>query len=762
MFKKISRLRHFGIFRDFSWGNDPPELSRFNLIYGWNGSGKTTLSRVFAACEKRTIDFRQYPKKGEFEIKYDKALSIDNSNVQSTTEQVRVFNRDFIEENVSFDKENSSKPIVYIGKISVTSKDKLNALKNKIPLLSERQNSAVSVREALEGKRDGFMKSSALTVKNTLGEFSVPDKYRSYNKRRVEEKIAEIGIGNFRTLSDEDFRNKRDFIKGECPKRAQEFAESRFAFSYSLSSLGNFSDLCDHISGTLGREVVADVIDRFKHDEKLNQWAQRGFELHREKKEQSKCLFCQNELSDGFLESLSRHFSNDYENLQSSINSLIEGLKRLQLNKIEGNSDHIYADLRSGYESHRGDLNRIVDAFDAWKDKVIRRLKEKSDSPLSSMKPLEASEDFFIAYNEKIRQMNDVIYDHNAKVASHEQNVQNAKAELEKHLIADAAKAQSFSKTENDYQESVATEDEARRTFEKNDREIKSLEDELSSVHGAIKDINGYLKGFFGMMEIYLEMDEAENGYIIKRDDNIADNISEGEKSAIAFAYFIAKTHEAEFDISKGTIVIDDPISIFDSNFVYYCASLVRDNFENAKQLIISTHHLDFFNRIKSWFKEAAFRNDAEFFMVDNKVLGSKRYASIVRLDETLYRFKSEYHFLFSRLNKLVTEESEYADFYVMGNIARRFLEIYTHFKIPTVQRLDVKLKRLTEGRITASEKDKLSKLINDFSHSSSSASVIQHIDRGEVKGAVEILMKIVRKSDDVHFDCLKQTIHSH
>ena len=514
MFKKISKLRHFGIFRDFSWGNETPPLLRFNLIYGWNRSGKTTLSRVFAACEKRTIDFPQYPQNGEFEVKYDERLSIDKSNVQGATEQVRVFNRDFIEENVSFDEENSSKPIVYIGKISVTSKDRLDALKNKIPLLSDRQNSTVSVREALEGKRDGFMKSSALTVKNTLGEFSVPDKYRSYNKSKVEAKIAEIGIGNFCTLSDEDFRNKRDFIKGERPKKVQELAESRFTFSYSLSSLGNFSDLRDHISGTLGREVVADVIARFKHDEKLNQWAQRGFELHREKKEQSKCLFCQNELSDDFLESLSRHFSNDYENLQSNINSLIEGLRRLQLNKIEVNSDHIYADLKSGYESHRGDLNRIVDAFDAWKDKVIKKLKEKSDSPLLSMKPLEASEDFFSAYNEKIRQMNDVIYDHNAKVASHEQNVQDAKAELEKHLIALAVKEQSFSKTEDDYQKSVATEDEARGAFENNDREIKSLENKLSSVHGAIEDINGYLRGFFGMTEIYLEMDEAENGYI--------------------------------------------------------------------------------------------------------------------------------------------------------------------------------------------------------------------------------------------------------
>lgn len=50
---KISRLRHPGVLRDFSWPADLPTFGRYNLIYGWNGSGKTTLSNLFRALELR-------------------------------------------------------------------------------------------------------------------------------------------------------------------------------------------------------------------------------------------------------------------------------------------------------------------------------------------------------------------------------------------------------------------------------------------------------------------------------------------------------------------------------------------------------------------------------------------------------------------------------------------------------------------------------------------------------------------------------------
>ena len=68
MISKISKLKNFGIFHDFSWKAELPEFKKYNLIYGWNRSGKTTVSRVFVSCEKKYVfdidKFKQYPENG--------------------------------------------------------------------------------------------------------------------------------------------------------------------------------------------------------------------------------------------------------------------------------------------------------------------------------------------------------------------------------------------------------------------------------------------------------------------------------------------------------------------------------------------------------------------------------------------------------------------------------------------------------------------------------------------------------------------------
>ena len=46
MFTKID-IKKFGLYKEFRWLANLPEMSRVNIIYGRNYSGKTTLSRIF-------------------------------------------------------------------------------------------------------------------------------------------------------------------------------------------------------------------------------------------------------------------------------------------------------------------------------------------------------------------------------------------------------------------------------------------------------------------------------------------------------------------------------------------------------------------------------------------------------------------------------------------------------------------------------------------------------------------------------------------
>lgn len=771
MFEKVSKLKKFGIFRDFSWDTNTPNFARFNLIYGWNKSGKTTLSRAFVACEKKTTDFRNYPRDkdgniiGEFEIKTNVSLAINRSNCQSYTGQIRVFNKDFIEDNVSFNPENPSKPIVYVSEEDIESSRKLNGLRGKIDSLEERYGSTKRDRQRSEKAEDDFRKSTARNIKNIVGNFNVYDKYRSYDKGKVKTTIENTGIDKFSRLSDEEFEKKIRLI-GSDPLNTQTLlSQYGFSFSYGGKNLNSFSEVSSEVSKLLKRKVVAETIDRFKDDPALNQWAQRGFELHKTKGEEEKCLFCQNEFSKGFINSLSNHFSDDYGKLQRDIDSFIKSLEKLKLDKIAEKNQDLYPDLQGKYESSAEDINKIIGELTGWVEESIKQLREKHDNPLTEIKDPQPPKDFSAQYDEKVKRINTIIKKHNTRVDNHEQAVGKAKKELENHLIAVAIEEQEYSKIKSEFDNSVILEEKARKAVEDNNKEISKLEKKTSNIGEAVEKINEHLEEFFGRKEISLELDDTKKGYVIKRDKDVAHNLSEGEKNAIAFSYFIVKTQEQGFKVKEGIIVIDDPISSFDSNFIYHCFSLIKNHFEDAKQLIVSTHNLEFFNLVKDWFEQKNRNSDkkpipCEFFMIENTIEDDKRCASIIPLEETLRKFKSEYHFLFSRLNKFITEDtSDYADFYTIGNIARRFLEIYINFKIPTTGDLKSKVDQLDTQTVSKTEKGKVYKLIQEFSHGFDPASIIEHKDKSEIKDAIKVLMKIVEESDKKHFESLQSNL---
>ena len=642
--------------------------------------------------------------------------------------------------------------------------------------MEEKYKSAQRYRRKSEKAEDDFRISTAGSIKKFVGNLKVNDKYRGYNKGNVKTTIEEIGIEIFSKLSGEDFEKKRKFIGGDPQGKQPPLSKFDFSFSYDGKNLGGFSEVFSEVSKLLKRKVVAETIDRFKNDLELNKWAQHGFKLHKTKDEKKKCLFCQNELSAGFLDSLSKHFSSNYEKLQSDVKSLIASLEDLKPDKVAGMNQGLHPDLQDKYKWHAKELNRIVGELDTWTGEAVKKLNEKYDNPLSEVSGPQSPADFSALCDKKIEDINTVINEHNTKIENHEQAVKQAKEELEKHLIADAIEEQDYSKIKSEFEKSIEAENQANQAVDANNQEISKLEKETSNIGEAVQKINKHLEEFFGRKEILLELDDSKKGYIIKRDGDVAHNLSEGEKNAIAFSYFIVKTQEKRFKVEEGIIVIDDPISSFDSNFIYHCFSLIKNHFKNAEQLIISTHNFEFFNLVKDWFEQKnrnvesdnkkvsngsdKKRIPCEFFMFENIIENDKRCASIVPLEKTLRKFKSEYHFLFSRLNKFITKGTrDYADFYTIGNIARRFLEIYINFKIPTTGDLKSRLDQLDTETVGETEKDKVYNLIQEFSHGLDPTSTIEHKDKNEIQSAIEILMKIVKESDKKHFQSLTKSL---
>ena len=153
----------------------------------------------------------------------------------------------------------------------------------------------------------------------------------------------------------------------------------------------------------------------------------------------------------------------------------------------------------------------------------------------------------------------------------------------------------------------------------------------------------------------------------------------------------------------------------------------------------------------------------SEFYMVESFYESDKRQSKLMLLDQTLRKFKSEYHFLFNNIIQFLSKNPEYGDLYTIGNISRRFFEIYSDFKIPNSsnakQKMEALLKEanLNGGNISDTELNKVYKLINEYSHNYEPMSSIEHTDKSECNKAINTLLKIVEYSDKKHYEILKK-----
>lgn len=112
MIKGISRIKGLGVYENYTKPAGTQEFGVKNLIYGWNYSGKTTLSRLFAQLESKLPNPDLLSCSFTFETDSD---PITETNFTQSNLIVRVFNEDFVRDNLNFTGQ-SFKPILLLGK----------------------------------------------------------------------------------------------------------------------------------------------------------------------------------------------------------------------------------------------------------------------------------------------------------------------------------------------------------------------------------------------------------------------------------------------------------------------------------------------------------------------------------------------------------------------------------------------------------------------------------------------------------------------
>lgn len=136
MIKRFDSLNKISVFNNFTWSSsvtkdgNPVDLKKINIIFGRNYSGKTTLSRIVRALETKNISAYENP---EFNLTFDDGSVIDQVNYRDNNKIIRVFNEDFVKENLAFisNPTESIKSFAILG-ANTTIEQQINELKAEL------------------------------------------------------------------------------------------------------------------------------------------------------------------------------------------------------------------------------------------------------------------------------------------------------------------------------------------------------------------------------------------------------------------------------------------------------------------------------------------------------------------------------------------------------------------------------------------------------------------------------------------------------
>lgn len=741
MIRRVQHIKSFGVFADFQWPANLPEFKQFNLIYGWNYSGKTTLSRALRCFEQKRPheDFAG----AQVQLKADDG-TLHNLSAPHAAPEFRVFNTDFVRENLSFDLGGAT-PVLVLGADDIAKQEALRGKK------AERE--ALALSKGVNERRLEDTKSSiekALTnyardlIKNPL---AVPN----YDKTRFEPKVNECKTSAESHLLD-------DAKLAQCLSIFRS-TETKPALSTKIVSLSSVTESKEKATALLARVVTANVpIPRLKEAPAVESWVKEGRTLHEGK---DTCQFCGQALPRDLMTHLAEHFSADYDNLMTELSALTNTVSAAQGEEIP--LDHkaeFYTELSERFSAGKNHLDKLLKARKSALESLEKVLTAKQTKAFTKLE-CPTVEDPALQITSAVEAINKIILEHNNRTAKFDKKRQEAFEKLEKHYAASFVRDQKYNEQLQEIADLRTAIAEQAKKLGEMDIEIRTLEPALSEASKGADRINELLAAYFGKDDLHFEV-TADKQFQIVRGNVVAKNLSEGEKTAIAFAYFITRVQDGRHPLADTRVVIDDPVSSLDANHLFNTYALIKTQLAGCRQLLIATHSFEFYNLIREWVADD--EKDTKKPQTDWKKWGVflvKRTddgtAVLEEIPQELLKFKSEYHYLFSTLYHFdKTGAGDFDCLLSLPNVIRRFMEAFGGVMIPLHQGLKGKMERLFADDV---ERERVWKFINHYSHNTTITRSLTIPDTSECKAVVQACLKAVREWDADYFKDLETEV---
>lgn len=753
MFRKIENIKNLGTYSNFSWNSQFCDIfKRYNFIYGWNYSGKTTLSRLFHCLEIKK-PHPDYPHL-QFTIETNNG-KLTERNIENNNFSIRVFNEEFVEDNFKWNDANHRvNPVLILGKESIELQKKISEKEKEIKEKKEEEKKIEEEKKRLKNEFDRSLTSKASEIRKIL---SITNQ-REFDKISLENKINSF-IDNYKEyiLNDKDLETKLNTYRNEREYKTID----KIIVHLKLNELTN------RINNLLNKKIsVQQVIQKLRDNPKLNNWVREGIDLHKNEKQ---CQFCGNNLPADLFDRLNKHFSKEFNELIDEINLLEKEINEYKnnLQKIElPDEARFYEAFHHNYRIKKEELKKCIESIKEEKvNYLLKKLKEKRNKPFEVIDKVSLgnSED---EIDRVMKEVNNLINQNNQKIQGLSEEKNKIKQKLLNHYSALAIQELDYLNKKIEI-ENLTKLTNKNKELELITGEIDKFKNEIIRSNIGADKINKYLKTFFSDDQLYLKA-LNDGTYQIYRNENIAKNLSTGEKNIIALIYFITKLEETSFNINDSIIFIDDPVSSLDTNHTFKVYVFLSEKVLNCRQLFITTHNFDFFNLIKDLVKSDPVgtinrqtkEQKENFYLIKKVCINNQRCSIIENLPVILKKFKSEYNYLFSILKdfKGSEDKSNFELLYLLPNIARRFIEAYLFYKYPDGKKFKDKCNKFFTNCEETIKKSTL-KVLDEYSHEENPEHIQKFPDINEVESCVITILTLLKDKDREHYDALCESL---
>ena len=529
-------------------------------------------------------------------------------------------------------------------------------------------------------------------------------------------------------------------------------------------------------------EEVKSLFSNESYKQKTEPWFKFGKHILEGMKEKGKenCPVCDANISqnlDVILNDYNGYFDKKYEDFikeldkkAKSVDCSIKSIKNSEENfkKLKG----IHDDYRKSLEDFLFD--EIESKFNPSTDilkNLYKSLEEKKSNVQNIFSLPENIKDCIVNFNSDLNSLNQHKKTMLDFLNSKKLNPRDIEDKIRKNL--EETTLLEFNQGEKNKLEKYQNNIEGIKNIEGSGKESipfweNILLEELVKIKAESRSISKHLKEM-GIDHFSIDINEKKNSEsiivnykngIIKND--IKNNLSEGEKTALAFAYFLSKFENeiSEEKKKRSTVIIDDPISSLDENRLYSTAHLIYNFFNKTKQLIVLSHNFLFLKFFNSFY-----RGNTNCLFLDKD--------KICKLPDEMQNFETPYFYMLKNIFDYLDESNDEVIYNTakqhLPNFIRRVLETFLSFKFCRISAKEGSYKSPGLGelkdyiqKISMTEKQKAElnanierviQMTNIHSHGNAHSTQENfYISDDELKDLAKKAIDIIEKIDTLHY----------